>query len=97
MRLRERLAPRFVNFVLLAGVLFSVIGCASVSVESQRADATIRLRRKPQVLIVKDLAFRAKRKCEQTAAEKNYSRLNKGFKFHCASSLYARWADMASQ
>jgi hypothetical protein len=37
-----------VNFVLLAGVLFSVIGCASVSVESQRADATIRLRRKPQ-------------------------------------------------
>ena len=54
---REKLAPRFVNFVLLGSVLLSVLGCASVSVESQRADTTRRLRRKPQVLIVKDLSF----------------------------------------
>jgi len=57
MRLREKLAPRFVNFVSLGSVLFSVLGCASVSVESQRADTTRRLRRKPQVLIVKDFSF----------------------------------------
>jgi hypothetical protein len=57
MRLREKLVPRFVNFVFLGSVLFSVLGCASVSVKSQRADATRGLRRKPQVLIVKDFNF----------------------------------------
>jgi len=46
-----------VNFVSLGSVLFSLLGCASVSVESQRADTTRRLRRKPQVLIVKDFSF----------------------------------------
>jgi len=46
-----------VNFVLLGSVLLSVLGCASVSVESQRADTTRRLRREPQVLIVKDFSF----------------------------------------
>ena len=35
----------------------SILGCASISMEPQREDATRRLRRKPQVLIVKDFSF----------------------------------------
>jgi hypothetical protein len=57
MKLRAKQAPRFVSFVLLGILLFSVLGCASVSVESQRANTTSGLRRKPQVLIVKDFSF----------------------------------------
>jgi hypothetical protein len=53
----KKLSPRLIGCVLLGGFLFSILGCASISVESQRADATRRLRRKPQVLIVKDFSF----------------------------------------
>jgi hypothetical protein len=42
---------------LLGSFLFSILGCASISLEPQREDATRRPRRKPQVLIVKDFSF----------------------------------------
>src|SRR5258708_3882259 len=53
----KKLAPRLMVCVLLGSFLFSILGCASISMEPQREDATRRLRRKPQVLIVKDFSF----------------------------------------
>jgi Domain of unknown function (DUF4410) len=53
----EKLAPRFIGSVLLGGFLLSILGCASISLESERTDATRQSRKKPQVLIVKDFSF----------------------------------------
>jgi uncharacterized protein DUF4410 len=53
----KKLAPRLMVYVLLGSFLSLILGCASISVEPQRQDATRRLRKKPQVLIVKDFSF----------------------------------------
>jgi hypothetical protein len=53
----KKMAPRLMICVLLVSFLFSIFGCASISAESQREDATRRIRRKPQVLVVKDFSF----------------------------------------
>jgi hypothetical protein len=53
----EKISPRLIGCVFLGSFLFSILGCASISLEPQREDATRRLRRKPQVLIVKDFSF----------------------------------------
>jgi Domain of unknown function (DUF4410) len=53
----KKLAPRLMVCVLLGSFLFSILGCASISMEPQREDATRRLRRKPQALIMKDFSF----------------------------------------
>jgi Domain of unknown function (DUF4410) len=53
----KKLTLRLMDSVLLGTSLFSILGCASISVQPQHEDATRRLRRKPQVLIVKDFSF----------------------------------------
>jgi hypothetical protein len=53
----KKLTLRLMDSVLLGTSLFSILGCASISVQPQHEDATRRLRRKPQVLIVKDFGF----------------------------------------
>jgi Domain of unknown function (DUF4410) len=53
----KKLCRRLMGCVLLCSFLLSILGCASISLETQREDATRRLRRKPQVLIVKDFSF----------------------------------------
>jgi uncharacterized protein DUF4410 len=56
----KKLSQRLMDCVLLVilgSFLFSILGCASISMESQREDATRRLGRKPQILIVKDFSF----------------------------------------
>jgi hypothetical protein len=52
----KKLAQRLMDSVLLGSLLFSILGCASISVQPQREEAARRLR-KPQLLIVKDFSF----------------------------------------
>ena len=52
----KKVAQRLMDSVLLGSFLFSLLGCASISVQPQREEAARRLR-KPQLLIVKDFSF----------------------------------------
>jgi hypothetical protein len=53
----KKMVPRLMIFLFLVSSLFSILGCASISAGPQREDATRRIRRKPQLLMVKDFSF----------------------------------------
>jgi hypothetical protein len=53
----KKLSPRLFCSVLWGTFLFSIIGCASISVQPQAEHAVRSLTRRPQVLIVKDFSF----------------------------------------
>jgi len=54
--LMKKLTPRLIYLVFLGSSLFSILGCASISVQSQQEKTAWRFK-KPQVLIVKDFGF----------------------------------------
>src|ERR1700722_4400903 len=53
----KKMGTRLMIPLLLGSSLFSILGCASISAGPQRENATRHIRRKPQVLIVKDFSF----------------------------------------